>query len=134
MTTELFTPENTSTESILAAFDAALFETKLSDLGHPVILDKYLVIVSVENNSLIRLHSYVNLKDDYADDNAHALCNRINAGLIIIRASVEDAYLVLDWYLPLRGGISKKAVIRALRHFNELIDSVYEHDIDKLIC
>lgn len=133
MNPEAFTSDNTSPESLLAAFDAALFETSLDDDGDVIVRDKYRVFLSVHHESTIRLLGVFGLKEECSVEEGHALCNRINAGLIIIRASVDEDTLYLDWYLPLRGGIGKKAVVRAVRKFNELTEAIIKYDTNNIM-
>ena len=134
MTADLFTSEDTTQEALLAAFDAALFEVGIDEDGDLYVLDRFKVFVMLHRGRTIRFSCAFGLKDDCLEHEVHALCNRINAALIIIRAcAISDTRLLIDWHIPLRGGIAKKAVVRAMRDFNELVASIAEYDLEDLI-
>ena len=50
-----------------------------------------------------------------------AFANRLNDELIILRAWVTDAGgFGFEWYIPVEGGITKKAIVFALKRFHHL--------------
>jgi hypothetical protein len=135
MTPELFVPENTSPETLLAAFDT-LFEATIDDDGEVVISDKYRVFVALYENKMIHFESGFRLQESCSEEEAHALCNRINTELIVIRAKSslgDHPMLFIDWYLPIRGGIAKKTVVRAIREFIEILGLIGEYDSDNIL-
>jgi hypothetical protein len=51
--------------------------------------------------------------------------NQVNENIIALRASVSageqnDRFVFFDYYIPVEGGISKKAVVLATKHFLEV--------------
>jgi len=129
-----FTPETLSNESLKEVFDAAMMDTAVDGDGDLVVHDQYPVLVTVGPNGCIRFASVFGLREHSDPAMRFELVNRINGKRIIIRASVhEDDILLIDWYLPTRGGIGKKTVVLALRKFEELIASIGEEDTDDII-
>ena len=55
----------------------------------------------------------------YADEQAKLrFVNRVNDGLMMIRASVtSDGRFFFDYYIPIEGGTTRKAVVLAVRRF-----------------
>jgi Putative bacterial sensory transduction regulator len=134
MQPELFKPDNLSQDALQEVFDAALLEIERDDDGDVVVHDKYRVIVSPHGDKFIRFTAAFGIKEEAGEEASFALCNRINDGLVVIRASIHDpTTLVIDWYLPVVGGITKKAVVRAVRTFNELLGEMGQYDTDDII-
>ena len=134
MATELFSAKNVSAEGVREAFEAALFDVSFDDDGDLIVRDRYTVIVSVHPSHTIRFFCVFGIKEDAGEEAGFALCNRINDGLIVIRASLHGAKtLLIDWYLPCNGGIGRKAVVLALRMFTELVGSMAQYDTEGII-
>jgi hypothetical protein len=134
MPADLFTLDNLSIEALHATFEAAMFDAAVDNDGDLVVNDKYKMIVTIHGDDLIRLLCVFGVNEDAGEEAGNALCNRINDGLILIRASMHDATtLLLDWYLPVRGGIAKKAVVMAFRKFSDTVALVGQYDTDDII-
>jgi hypothetical protein len=134
MPTDLFTLDNLSIEAVHATFESAMFEAELDDDGDLTVNDKYRTIVTIHGDDLIRFLCVFGVREDAGEEAAYALCNRINDGLILIRASMHDATtLLLDWYLPVRGGIAKKAVVMAFRKFIDTVAMIGQYDTDDIV-
>ncbi|MFM9959821.1 MAG: YbjN domain-containing protein [Planctomycetaceae bacterium] len=134
MQSDMFTPEDVSIESLRAVFDAAMMETRLDSDGDIVVQDSIKVCVTVRPASGIRFLAAYGVKPGVREEAGHALCNRINDGLIVIRASMHGpTTLLLDWYLPVRGGIGRKAVVLSFRKFVELVEAIGKYDTDGIV-
>lgn len=134
MATDLFTPETASTEALAAAFDAALFDVAVDPDGDLIVRDRYTTVVALHSAGLLRFTCVFGVRAGAPEEAGHALCNRINDVLVVVRASLHDATtLVIDWYLPLSGGIAKKAVVRAFRRFVEITATIGRFDDDDLL-
>jgi hypothetical protein len=60
--------------------------------------------------------------------------NRVNDGLMMIRASLtSDGRLYFDYYIPIEGGITKKAVVLAVRRFLSYLAAAMEQDTDNVV-
>ena len=131
---EMFTPETLSNESLKAAFDAAMMDTSIDADGDLVVDDQYHALVTVHPSDYIRFMSVFRFREESDPVKRLELVNRINDKLIIARASVHnDLTLMIDWYLPAKGRISKKTVVLALRKFEDIISSISQKDEDDII-
>jgi len=131
---DAWTSEHVSNEALRALFETAMFDVTVDGDGDVVIRDKYRIFASVRKNRPIRFMCVFGFRESASQEARFVLCNRINDGLVIIRASAHGASkLLIDWYLPTRGGITKKAVVLALRQFSDLVGSMSEYDTDDII-
>ncbi len=134
MTLEMFTPDTLTIDSLREVFDAAMMDVETDSDGDLVIRDKYRVIVSVHGTDKVRFLCVFGVKDSADEADGHALCNRINDELIIVRASMHGpTTMLVDWYLPTRGGLGRKTVVLALRQFVEIVSAIGKYDADDLI-
>jgi hypothetical protein len=134
MNAELITTDNLDNDVLRELFDAALFDYHLDDDGDVVVQDQFRVLVTHHNNRYIRFTSFFRVRPDTPEELAHSLCNRINDELIILRASIHDGdTLVIDWYLPVFSGISKRTVVMAFRKFVELLGQIGQYDVEDVI-
>ncbi len=129
-----FTREKISIEALKDVFDAAMFDTEIDGDGDLVIRDRYLAFISIQPTVMIRFVSIFGLKKKASEKAGHALCNRINDGLVAIRASMSDkTTLILDWYLPFDSGIGKKTVVLAFRKFIDMLGALGQYDTDDIM-
>jgi hypothetical protein len=133
MPAEVWMPEDISIEALRGLFETAMFDVRLDADGDLVVRDHYRVFVTARKNRPIRFVCVFGFRDNASEEAKSDLCRRINERLIIIRASVHEATLVIDWYLPTRGGVAKKAIVMALRQFSDMINSVGEYDTDDVM-
>lgn len=134
MNAELITSDTLDNDVLRELFDAALFDYHLDDDGDVVVQDQFRVLVTHHNNRYIRFTSFFRVRPETPEELAHSLCNRINDELIILRASIHDSEtLVLDWYLPVFSGVSKRTVVMAFRKFVELLGLIGQYDVEDVI-
>ncbi|MGL4464282.1 MAG: YbjN domain-containing protein [Planctomycetia bacterium] len=135
MHTDMFTADNLTIAELYATFDAAMMDVSIDDDGDLVVTDNRRVYLSTPlQRDMIRLWAIFGIKEGVDNESVHALSNRINHQFQIVRACLNgDDRLVVDWYLPVRGGIGKKTVVLAVRRFIDLLGSVAEHDHEDLM-
>jgi len=134
MNSEWITSDSLTNDALRELFDAALFDYHLDDDGDVVIHDQFRVLVTHHNNRYIRFTSFFRVRPETPEELAHSLCNRINDELIILRASIHDGEtLVIDWYIPVFSGISKRTVVMAFRKFVELLGQIGQYDVEDVI-
>jgi hypothetical protein len=131
---DLIRTEELDNDTLRELFDAAMFDYHLDDDGDLVVQDNYRVLVKHHNKRYIHFTSFFRVRQEASEDMVYALCNRINDELIILRASVHHGdTLVLDWYIPVFSGISKRTVVMAFRKFVELLGQVGQYDEEDVI-
>lgn len=130
----LITAEELDNDMLRELFDAAMFDYHLDDDGDLVVQDNYRVLVTHHNNRYIRFTSFFRVRSESSEEAVLTLCNRINDELIILRASIHNGdTLVVDWYIPVFSGISKRTVIMAFRKFVELLGQIGQYDEEDVI-
>lgn len=68
-------------------------------------------------------------------ENILDLCNRINSGLVIIRASyVAGPLVVFDHYLITQGGFTGREIVEVTRRFRSILDSIVPLGTDELLA
>lgn len=131
---EVFTPETISTEALKEVFDAALFDSEVDDDGDLIVRDTYRIFVTLPSKERLRLLCVFGFRESSEEYERLAFVNKINHDLAVIRACLTGrSSLFIDWYLPVRGGLSKKTIVLSLRMFTHLIGSIGHLDTDDLI-
>lgn len=119
MQNDLITSENLSPELIKSVFDAAFMDATLGEDGMIIVQDDIRVRVrpDIERKDRIRFMSIFGFKENSKPISRLECVNRINNEYIMIRASVHDELLVFDYDFYIVGGITKKALVMALKRF-----------------
>lgn len=92
-------------------------------------LDGMLVFVKVEaDKKILRLYSLFGTKPGTTRQQVLELCNRINEGLVLLRAScpsvLPDPALWLDHDLDIESGMSAEDIVSETRRFRAVIAAV----------
>ncbi len=119
MSDELLAPDNLSKETLKSLFDAALMDTSYDSDGDLVVKEQVRCVVLLNDTkdriSLITLFGF----SPGVSQLARLECvNRINSELIVVKAIVgNNDVLRFEYDILVSGGISKKAVVLALKRF-----------------
>ena len=119
MATDLLTSENVTVEALKQLYDDAYMETKIDEDGDLTVREGFLCLITItEAKEQVRLSTYFAFKED-ADHIAKVeMCNRINDGIVTVRAAVtERGSLVMDQYVPINGGITRRCLVLATKYF-----------------
>ncbi|MCK6622032.1 MAG: YbjN domain-containing protein [Calditrichaceae bacterium] len=120
MADELITPENLSVDLLKAIFDAAYMNFSVEEGKELKVKDSCTVWVSpdLERKNRIRLYAIFAFKESSSQSDRLECVNRINNEYIMIRASVTDkGLLFFEYDLMLDGGLTKKALVSAIKRF-----------------
>jgi len=127
MTQKLVTPKNLSMELLKSIFDEASIETV--DAKNGLIVKKYFdILLAIEEGSdLVWLKMLVKLKPETSELFRLQTVNMINNNFDCIKAAeVIDDGLVFSWEISIDGGITKKALLKAVMRFYKSIFEVIE--------
>lgn len=129
------TPQNLSVETLFDLFTTAYFEAHIDKDGTLVVHDDYRVIVEpTKRKETLRFVVLFGVREGVKEEDMYALCNRINDNLLVVRASFhEPSSLVIDWDIPVKGGIAPQTLVHAFRKFNRVVGDIGEHDTQDLL-
>lgn len=134
MTDFLLTTENTTIGVLAELLEAALFELRTDDDGGSITVEDTYRIVVERHGDFVKLTALFLAEPGSTEQERLAFVNRVNDGLVTIRASVHaERTIVFDWFLPLRGGLPRKTVAHAIRTMLALLGSVGRHDDDHVL-
>jgi tetratricopeptide (TPR) repeat protein len=116
---KLIRPENISLEALRQLFQEAYLEVNIDKDNDLWVVDELKVLVLLApNGSQIAFRSFAK-----ANENASMLArlqfaNRINSSIRVVRATVENnGMMMFDYTVCVVGGITRQALVFALRYF-----------------
>lgn len=119
MAADILSSENVSIDVLKQMYDDAYMETKIDSDGDLTVREGFLCLVTItEAKEQVRLSTYFAFKDDTDHIAKIEMSNRINDGIVTVRAAVtERGSLVLDLYVPINGGITKRCLVLGTKYF-----------------
>jgi hypothetical protein len=127
---ELLYPENITKEGLRDLFVAAYMDASIDEDGDVLVKESYRsYLVPSQDAAWIRLYSPFKGNEATALEDKLAYANKVNADLIIVRAYVtEKGGFIFEEYLPVEGGITKRALVLAVRRFHRMLESAIRAD------
>ncbi|WP_300668326.1 YbjN domain-containing protein [Desulfoluna sp.] len=121
MQSEMITADNLSPELLKSVFDSAFMEATMENGGDITVQEAVKVRVKVnERKNRIRFMSVFGFKEN-AKQAAQLECvNLINSEYIMVCASAEENLLFFRYDLGVVGGLTKKALVMAVKQFAEI--------------
>jgi hypothetical protein len=123
------TADNMSIALLTSILDNAAVDYKLDSDGDIVVLErlKFFVFPSAAKNRL-RLVAMFGLRDDSTEMERLSAANSINTEYIVIRASVSENVLNIDYDLLVNDGLTRRDFLRTLKHFSAVtVEAVTEY-------
>ena len=135
MSDEFLSGEGMTAESLKVIFDEAYMETSIDSDGDLVIKDGYRCFLKPDpDGRLLAACSIFGAADGASPQAKLEFVNRVNDQVKVIRASVmKDGRYFFDYYVPVEGGITKKAVVLAVRRFLSCLSSAMAQDTDNVV-
>jgi hypothetical protein len=127
---ELLYPENITKEGLRDLFVSAYMDSSLDEDGDVLVKETYRsYLVPAQDAAWIRLYSPFKGNEAATMADKLAYANRINAELILVRTYVTDkGGFIFEEYLPVEGGINKRALVLATRRFHRMLESAVRAD------
>jgi hypothetical protein len=127
---ELLYPENITKEGLRDLFVSAYMDASIDEDGDVLVKDSYRsYLVPSQDSAWIRLYSPFKGNPTATQEDKLAYANKINMDLIIVRTYVTDSGgFVFEEYLPVEGGITKRALVLATRRFHRMLESAIRAD------
>lgn len=115
----MLTAANLSVDRLKAVFDAAYMDTEIDSDGDLRVQDLLgCYVTPVESGEWIILTTHFSARDGSTRRERFEFVNRFNNEIAVIRACVNHSgSFTFDYYVPVDGGISPKALVRATRFF-----------------
>ena len=136
MSDEFLYPEDVSSASIKKLFDDAEMETAIDHDGDVLIKDKYSCFLrSDTSGKMILIYAIFGFDAGAQVAAKLEFVNRVNDQGKLIRASVmSDGRLFFDYYIPIDGGIAKRAVVISAARFLFCIAAAMAQDTDGVVA
>jgi len=136
MSDELMHPEELSSDSLKELFDEAYMETSVDTEGVVLVKDKYSCFLRPDADSkMIAVYAVFGVNDGAQPVAKLEYVNRVNDEVKLIRASVmSDGRFFFDYYIPVDGGITKRAIVLALRRFFSCIEAAMAQDTGSVVA
>jgi hypothetical protein len=127
---ELLYPENITKEGLRDLFVAAYMDAALDEDGDVVVKESYRsYLMPSQDAAWIRLYSPFKASEAATMEDKLAYVNKVNNDLVIVRAYVTSSGgFVFEEYLPVEGGITKRAIVFAVRRFHRMLESAVRAD------
>lgn len=127
---DLLYPENITKEGLRDLFVAAYMDASLDEDGDVLVKERYRsYLVPASDAAWIRLYSPFKSSEAVSMEDKLAYANKINADMIVVRTYVTDkGGFIFEEYLPVEGGITKRALVLATRRFHRMLESAVRAD------
>jgi hypothetical protein len=139
-TAELISKDELTAGKLMELYQHAYFNVSLDPDGEVrLTIDGIIMFAITEpQRALLRMRMGLNLKPNTTRQQVLELCNRVNDGLIFIRASLPAAIapklaLILDHYIDTTAGVTGLEVIDETRRVRLLLNSVLPLDTDHIL-
>jgi hypothetical protein len=136
MSEDLLSPGNMTIEELARLFEEAYMEVSIDADGDLLIEDEYRCFLRPDLDGRLLAACAVFGARPYADEQAKLrFVNRVNDGLILIRGSVTtDGRFFFDYYIPIEGGATRKAVVLAVRRFLSYLGGAMDLDTENVVA
>ncbi len=130
MEDDLVLPEHVNPEMLRQLFADAYMDATIDKDGDTLIVETYRsYVVPTLEGKWLRVYAVFGANPDAAPDDKLEYSNKVNQDLIIVRAYVEaSGRFTFEHYLPIEGGITRKAIVLAVRRFHRLLEAAIRKD------
>lgn len=136
---ELISKEDLTGRTLMEVFGAASMDPHIdADDDVTLVLDGIKILISADSRrSVLRLVALFGVKPGVSRQQVLELANRINDGLIMLRASYPSALplpsLMIDHYLVTEAGLSGLEIIDETRRFRTVVASIPPLDVESIL-
>ena len=135
MADEIVTGENLSQDMLKQLFEDAYMDTTVDTDGDIIVKDGYKCFLRADpQGHWIRAYSIFRDSEEASQLDKLEFVNHVNDELVIIRASVaSNGALVFEHYIPVEGGITKRAIVFAVKRFLSGLPAAMSRDTANVI-
>ena len=136
MSDEFIYPEGITVDSLKKLFEDAYMEVSVDTDGDLIVKDNYRCYLRPDpDGRLISIYAIFGANAEAVQDAKLAYINKVNDQVKLIRASVSsNGKFFYDYYLSVEGGISKRAVVMAVRRFFSCLSSALKEDEENVVA
>ncbi|MBN1422194.1 MAG: YbjN domain-containing protein [Planctomycetes bacterium] len=118
MSEELITTENVSLDAVKIVLEQAFMDPVVESDRTIMLKDQYKIWLNFDpNKRYIQIRSAFRVKDGASHEDLLEYVNGVNTSLIFIRLYVHESSLVMDHYIWLDGGVTKKNLVKTVKFF-----------------
>lgn len=136
---ELISKEDLTGRTLMEVFATASMDPHIDADGDvTLVLDGIKILISADTRrSVLRLVALFGVKPGVSRQQVLELANRINDGLIMLRASYPSALplpsLMIDHYLVTEAGLSDLEIVDETRRFRTVVASIPPLDVESIL-
>jgi hypothetical protein len=141
VTAELISKDELTAAKLMELYQHGYFNVSLDPDGEVrLIIDGITMFAIPEpQRTLLRMRIGLNVKPNATRQQVLELCNRVNDGLIFIRASLPAAMaprlvLILDHYIDTAAGVTGLEVIDETKRVRSVLNSIPPLDTDHILA
>ncbi len=136
MSDEFIYPDGINADALKKLFEEAYMEVSVDTDGDLIVKDNYRCYLRPDpDGRLISIYAIFGAATEAAQEGKLAYVNKVNDQVKLIRASVSsNGKFFFDYYLSVEGGISKRAVVIAVRRFFSCLGSALREDTENVVA
>jgi hypothetical protein len=129
-------PEEVNANVLKQMFDDAYMEVSIDSDGDVKVKDKFSCFLRPEaDGKLIAVYAIFGFNPTATPAGKSEYANRVNDKVMLIRASVTgDGRFIYDYYISVDGGVTKRAVVLAVKRFLACLDAALGHDTGNVVA
>jgi hypothetical protein len=133
---ELLLPEGVSVEALQKLFDENFMDTAIDSDGELIVSDTFRCYLRPDpDGRLILVYAVFGAAEGAQDADKLAYANRVNDQVKLIRASVAaSGRFSFEYYFPVEGGVSKQALVLAVRRFFRCLNKAFDQDLANVVA
>lgn len=136
MSDDFIYPEGIAADVLKKLFEDAYMDVEVDSDGDLIVKDNYRCYLRPDpDGRLISIYAIFGANQAAASPDKLAYINKVNDQVKLIRASVSaNGKFFFDYYLSVEGGVSKRAIVLAVRRFFSCLGSALREDTDNVVA
>jgi hypothetical protein len=116
---EVISPKDINAPTLKKLYDDAYMDTTLDNDGDLRVEEDGLgcYVLPINDGNRVKLLTVWQARRGCSPAKRLEFANRVNDSIITVRVSVNDDLIFFDYYIPVEGGITRKAIVLATKHF-----------------
>lgn len=137
MTSDVFLPENLTLDALQELFEAAYLKVQRDEDDELCVMETYRIwVLPVAEGRRIHFYTLFSFSESATLLDRLDYVNLVNDKMAVVRAyatSFTPSALCIDCYIPVDGGINKRAVVFAIKSFIEAVRAALHLDSTNVV-